>query len=501
MLSIDGGEEISDSWVEMFLSLVNEGFETTLIDPIGFANRALDAELENGVFNDIILVIIAYNTMIIFTSFTLGIPCSNTRGRSLVVTADVFSLVIAGAAAYGFMMWCQVPFTALVQIAPFILLGIGIDNAFVIAGAFDRTDESLPIEERVRLTMKSAGMSVTATTLTDVAALYLGSLTRLPAVEWFCYYTGTAILFVYFEHITVFVAYLALDVKRREAQRRDCTVCIKFSESDIESEANYVRKESRLSTFLSEKFGPFILDNRVRVLIVLIFLAVGGAAGYAITLVSRDFKLEDLVADDSFVGDYFRVNRELYGSSFPPSSPVLLIKDIDYTDPANNKEITRLIGTLLNSSFIQADKVDTPWHEAFHAFARSTFNSSVLSPDGLYYANSDIVSQIQSFISVGPNQRYANDFVFDETNTKIIASQMTFKHILMDAAPIQIECLLAMQDIFLGSSLNPKPAIHSPEYVFFDQYRIILPEMIQNLGLALAAVVVVCMLLLVHPGE
>ena len=481
--------------------MTNFEFQYSLADGVGFANAALDQELEGGVVNDIVLLIIAFNSMIIFTTLTLGVPFSNTRGRSLVVSADVLSLSFAGAAGYGLMMWFGVPFTALVQIAPFILLGIGIDNAFVISGAYDRTDESLPVEERVRLTMLSAGMSVTATTLTDVAALYLGSLTRLPAVQYFCYYTGTAILAIYFEHITVFIAYLVLDTKRREAERRDCTVCIKFSESEKEKEANYVRKDSRLSKFLYEKFGPFILSDVMRVIILLVFLAIGGLSGYAITLVSRDFKLDDLVADDSFVGEYFRVNREIYGSSFPPSSPVLLTMDIDYADHANNLEITRLIETITNASCIQGDKVPLSWHEAFHAFARSTFNSSFLSPDGQYYANADIVSVIQSFISAGPNQRFAPSFVFDDTDTSIVATQITFKHILMDAAPVQIDCLLEMQAIFQGSSLDPKPAIHSPEYVFFDQYRIILPEMIQNLGLALAAVVVVCLILLVHPGK
>lgn len=54
-----------------------------------------------------------------------------------------------------------VPFTSLSQILPFILVGIGVDDAFVIVGAYDHTDPTLPVEERVALCVKRCGVSIT----------------------------------------------------------------------------------------------------------------------------------------------------------------------------------------------------------------------------------------------------------------------------------------------------------------------------------------------------
>jgi Niemann-Pick C1 protein len=51
----------------------------------------------------------------------------------------------------------------------------------------------------------------------------------------------------------------------------------------------------------------------------------------------------------------------------------------------------------------------------------------------------------------------------------------------------------------MSSTLDPKPFTSSQIYVFFDQYRIIVPEMVQNLGLTLIAVLVICTFILVHP--
>ena len=82
-------------------------------------------------------------------------------------------VMFAIAVGYGLSMLLGVPFTSLQQILPFILIGIGVDDAFVIVAAFDRTDKSKPIEDRMHTAMHRVGMSVTMTSLTDVAAFML----------------------------------------------------------------------------------------------------------------------------------------------------------------------------------------------------------------------------------------------------------------------------------------------------------------------------------------
>ena len=80
-------------------------------------------------------------------------------------------------------------------------LGIGIDNMFVILRCF----ENIPEEERDRnglvknmaLTMARAGVSITVTTLTDVAAFAVGTIAILPALKHFCVSSAIAIAAIY----------------------------------------------------------------------------------------------------------------------------------------------------------------------------------------------------------------------------------------------------------------------------------------------------------------
>jgi predicted RND superfamily exporter protein len=80
------------------------------------------------------------------------------------------------------------------QVLPFILLGIGIDDMFVLVRSLEEVDElhrgdGLSIEERFRKSLQNGGMSITVTTLTNVTGFLFGSMTAIPAVRW-CVVTG-----------------------------------------------------------------------------------------------------------------------------------------------------------------------------------------------------------------------------------------------------------------------------------------------------------------------
>lgn len=70
---------------------------------------------------------------------------------------------------------------------PFILLGIGVDDIFVLVRSVEEVDEQhadLPLPERFEKALNLGGMSITVTSVTNAAAFMFGSLTSIPAVRW-----------------------------------------------------------------------------------------------------------------------------------------------------------------------------------------------------------------------------------------------------------------------------------------------------------------------------
>ena len=71
-------------------------------------------------------------------------------------------------------------FSDMHTVLPFLILGLGVDDMFVIVQALENLkpkEKSLPVEQRVALTMKYAGVSITVTSLTDIGAFLIGSTT------------------------------------------------------------------------------------------------------------------------------------------------------------------------------------------------------------------------------------------------------------------------------------------------------------------------------------
>jgi len=72
------------------------------------------------------------------------------------------------------------------------LLGIGIDDMFILMAGLADAPVSTKIEERLRHTMKTSGVAITITSLTDLLAFCIGASSVFISVRNFCIYTGTS---------------------------------------------------------------------------------------------------------------------------------------------------------------------------------------------------------------------------------------------------------------------------------------------------------------------
>jgi predicted RND superfamily exporter protein len=73
------------------------------------------------------------------------------------------------------------------QLMPFIILGVGVDDVFVIIRSMEEVTErnrDAPIPERFREALSLGGMSITVTSVTNFAAFMFGSITSIPAIRW-----------------------------------------------------------------------------------------------------------------------------------------------------------------------------------------------------------------------------------------------------------------------------------------------------------------------------
>jgi len=104
----------------------------------------------------------------------------------------------------------------------FLLVGIGVDDMFVVMNSIDQTPFHLKPNERIKLGMSHAGPSITITSFTNILAFYFGSTTKLPALSDFCVFACLCVLCLYLSVLTIFLPMVSWDTKRIEARKGEC---------------------------------------------------------------------------------------------------------------------------------------------------------------------------------------------------------------------------------------------------------------------------------------
>lgn len=190
------------------------------------------------------------------------------------------------------------------QILPFVIFGVGLDDAFIISGSYDRTDPKKEPEDRIHDTIEDIGISITQTTITSALAFGLGAVSSIPTVYWLCYYAFPAILFVYIYQLTFFVACIVLDERRVKQNRRDCCTWITAGQADDEEERGSQEEASApLDESITERFmgwyAEHLLRPWVKVSVVFVFTALFCACAYSTSMLTQQFTLTDVVPSDS----------------------------------------------------------------------------------------------------------------------------------------------------------------------------------------------------------
>nr|CAD7423184.1 unnamed protein product [Timema monikensis] len=114
------------------------------------------------------------------TKFFLGIIGLLSVGMAFVVACGICSLL-------------GIPYGPVHTALPFLLMGIGVDDVFVIMACWKNltsTEKKLILPEKIALTMQYAGSSITVTSMTDVIAFLVGAFTILPSLQSFCLYAA-----------------------------------------------------------------------------------------------------------------------------------------------------------------------------------------------------------------------------------------------------------------------------------------------------------------------
>uniref|UniRef100_A0AAY5ECK4 SSD domain-containing protein n=1 Tax=Electrophorus electricus TaxID=8005 RepID=A0AAY5ECK4_ELEEL len=510
------------------------------------SERSIEDEIDRESNSDISTIVVSYAIMFIYVSVALGRIYSFPR----ILVDSKISLGIAGilivlssvACSLGIFSYAGIPLTLIViEVIPFLVLAVGVDNIFIIVQTFQR-DERMQHEElhqQIGRILGDVAPGMFLSSLSETVAFFLGAMSNMPAVRTFSLFAGLAVLIDFLLQISCFVSLLGLDVQRQERNRLDILCCVKLSDASEE------KTDGVLFYFFKKMYAPFVLKDWVRPLVVAVFV---GMLSFSVAVVDKvDVGLDQQLSmpDDSYVLDYFG-NLSAYLHTGPPV--YFVVEDgYDYRTSdgqnrvcggvgCNNDSLVQQIYTAsLMSDYSKISTTPSSWLDDYFDWvkpqssccryynATGTFcNASVvddscvhcrpMTPDGKRRPNgTDFTRFLPMFLSDNPNIKcgkgghaaYSAAVQLKDNGTAVGATHFMSYHTILNTSADSISAMKMARQLAHNISLSMGLANrtyhvfpYSVFYVFYEQYLTIAHDTALNLGVSLAAIFVVSTVLL-----
>nr|CAD7409445.1 unnamed protein product [Timema cristinae] len=249
-------QEPAKLWEEKFISFMKNwsvSAKPKFMEVAFSSERSIQDEIDRESKAEVATVVISYVVMFVYISLALGrVRSFRTLMVDSKITLGVGGIVIvlmAVVSAIGIFGYCGVVTTLLtIEVIPFLVLAVGVDNIFILVQAHQR-DERRQGEthaQHIGRTLSKVGPSMLLTSLSESTCFSLGetllaedsansffdsgvtspplsihtkvesrALSDMPAVHTFALYATVALLLDFIFQITCFIALLALDDKRQ----------------------------------------------------------------------------------------------------------------------------------------------------------------------------------------------------------------------------------------------------------------------------------------------
>ena len=489
-LSKSGWNEWHDKFIEV---MEQQRSSNTVLDPAYWTSLSIDKELQRLVTKDIALVMAAIILMVVFsilvlTRFHPGGGVDMVRSRTQVGNVGVLSVVLSMGMGYGLASAFGITFTSLQMILPFILLGIGIDDCFVLTQGLDQVNTAnpnLPVEERMRKLMESAGVSITVTSCTNFAAFMLGSISSIPAIQYFCLYAGISIICDYLLQITFFLAFLAMN-ERQVDEGRNCLVPCRTPQ-ELSGTSQPVRSFSsfeNIAVVLKRTLGRSMASVPAKAVIATFFVVFLSVSSWGITELEEGLPLQDLVPDDSYVRNFFAADDRTFNAQVGLVSGLYTMSSIHGEDqgvrtPAGQKETLQALENAKQLDCVLADQTgNLNWLSVLHSIAH---DQGRLSEDGTI-PEEDFESVLDMAETLPQFEAFKNDYVRDigSSPRNVRASVIRVVHSPEGGDyAARAKCLRSVysfNEIYENSQGKNKVFLYAYPYIYWEQDRVLLQE-------------------------
>ena len=515
---------------------------------------SLEQELNKSTNTDAKIVIISYIVMFVYACMALGTPLKHIfRNPAVLLVESKVTLGLVGiiivlmsiAASIGFFSWVGLKATLIiVEVIPFIVLAVGVDNIFLIVHELERVNVSCPdqqVEERVARALGRMGPSILFSALTETVAFALGAAVGMPAVRNFAAYAAGAVFVNALLQMTMFISFLSLNQMRVEDHRCELWPWWQITKARIHLSGSNgyspggrnseIDEESLLQRFIKNTYAPTLLGKKVKIGVVTIFLGLFAAGLALIPTIQLGLDQRVAIPDGSYLISYF---DDLYNYLEIGPPLYFVTRGLDVAQREEQQQLCSRFTTceslsLTNTLELERQRPDvsyvssptSSWLDDYFMWLNPIFEDCCVEhgstcladrkpawnttlygmPEGhefVHYLEKFINSPVEETCLLAGKAAYHDAVVFNEEKDAIIASHFRTAHTPLRSQEEFISAYAAARRIASDISERTGADVfpYSVFYIFFDQYLSIVSLTAALLCSVVAIIFVVASILL-----
>ncbi|WAQ97489.1 PTHD3-like protein [Mya arenaria] len=386
--------------------------------------------------------------------------------------AGVTAAGLGIVASFGLVSASGMSFVSIVGNAPFLILGIGVDDMFILLSGLVSAGFSGSSEQRFGTMMRHSGVAITITSLTNIIAFGCGASSSFKSVRNFCVFTAS-----------FFSAWIALNEKRID-QIKHAVLCCKSTKPKTQYQKDKASKmailccagqkpseEKDIDSFL-ERFPKWVLPKIVKPLamkitILLAFAVYLGVAIWGVINLKQGLVIRNLVSKES----YFHKFNQWEEDYFSEHVPIMFVVEnkVMYSSTNVQSEIKNLLNAASSNKFMT--NMTFSWLNEYTSSKHHTNTTEASFIAGIY-----------AFLADPIYSRFGHDIKISDDNQTIVASR--FYVFTATIADSQDSGKMMTEMRKLANKQNEMS---------------ILPQTLQTLGMSLGAVFLVTLFFMPHP--
>ncbi|XP_063432182.1 patched domain-containing protein 3-like [Mytilus trossulus] len=491
-------DRLSKLWVKEFINYM-ENFKTNETSVVFMYYNAMEDEIQKSAMAEAHLFPLTLLLMIVYASIaTAGKRIDCIHDLQNLGRIGVFCALLSLIPAVGIASAFGVRFMNSAATMPFLIIGIGINDMFIImSGYADTMDkEKMSIDERMKRTLMTSGLAITVTSLTDVLTFFIGYTSEFNTIKNFCLYAGIAVFFCYLNQLTILAPCLVIHQRRIDSMKHSYTCHVTKPRKQLRKEGRsscYVtccsgekpvsrsETESILETY-PKRVVQFLVHNKIsRLVILAVYATYITFSILGVQSIKQSTKYSELAIEGS---NYYTANVWDY-DNYPLELPfqIVFTGPVKYEKIEIRESIDEIVKKLKNNSLVRND-FEVNWLSSFIQY------------DGDNIHGNNFYTRLKQFVNM--TNAFKNDIVYSDDGESVIASRIYLFSRNIRSTELQAEFLLFARAIAESSGLPC--TIYTPIFVFCEQYIVLISSTLKTVGFAVTAMFIVTCIFMPHPS-